>query len=297
MPISTVALSDTFDQWRIRFNEVVSVVNAQLDASVLSGLDTTATSTLVAAINELVASKADLATPTFTGATTFEDDITSETIVFLADGAVGAPALSFTSDTDTGLYWASSTLHMAVGGASIIALTATGVTINQDLTFGAAVDDINLPTGCEINLAGNFAIKNASAATIIDHAGVGAAMVGNAAVVDYSIKYTKLHGVQAANQTDVSGARTINYNDGDWHKIKVNGNATLSITNLPTNKLAFIVLEAEDFGAHTITWPTGIKWSGAGTAPTMTEDGIDLVCFFQDGSGNLYGALVDNEFA
>lgn len=54
MPISTVALSNTVDTWRVRFNEMVAVSNAQISDTALLNLETSEKTTIWGAVNELV---------------------------------------------------------------------------------------------------------------------------------------------------------------------------------------------------------------------------------------------------
>lgn len=292
MTITTVALSDTVDQWRTRTNELISVSNAQVSSTTLASLTTSAKSTLVAAVNELNSLKANLSGATFSGALTCQQNVSFSTKILLANGTAGAPSVTFTNDTDAGLYWASNTVYIGVGGEAIVEVANTSVTINKNLTLGSSVTDINLPDGCEINLAGNFAIRDSGTNVIIDQDGVGAGKCPATAITDYTLTYQKLNGRQAADQLNVSGTVTLNYNNGDWHRVKTNGSATIALSNFPSGKVAGIILQAENFGAYTITWPVGIKWGGGGTAPTLTSSGVDLISLMYESNGTLYGSVI-----
>lgn len=60
----------------------------------------------------------------------------SITTVTLADGTVGAPALNFAAETNTGIYRASAgQLNIAVLGSDIVDVSASGVTVNGSGTF------------------------------------------------------------------------------------------------------------------------------------------------------------------
>jgi hypothetical protein len=55
--------------------------------------------------------------------------------IYITDGTAGIPSYTFTSDTDTGLYLATTnTLGFAVGGISAMTINTSSVTINNPLT-------------------------------------------------------------------------------------------------------------------------------------------------------------------
>jgi hypothetical protein len=58
--------------------------------------------------------------------------VNAKGVVTIADGVVGAPAIAFASDTDTGLYWkAANQLGIAVGGTLSAHFTATQLVTNS----------------------------------------------------------------------------------------------------------------------------------------------------------------------
>ena len=69
--------------------------------------------------------KAPKANPAFTG------------VVYIPLGTAAAPSLTFTGDTDTGIYEAAAnTVGIAAGGVSALEVTATGTTVAGTLTAG-----------------------------------------------------------------------------------------------------------------------------------------------------------------
>jgi len=67
--------------------------------------------------------KANVAAPAFTGQ------------VKLANGSVGTPALGFSGDTNTGLYWISAdVMALVVGGNEILRITPTGIVVTGAIT-------------------------------------------------------------------------------------------------------------------------------------------------------------------
>lgn len=62
------------------------------------------------------------------GSATFNSSLTVTGLGFFADGTVGAPSISFTSDTDTGLWKsAANTLNISAGGSEILEVDGTSV--------------------------------------------------------------------------------------------------------------------------------------------------------------------------
>lgn len=290
MTIATVPLTDTFDQWRIKFNSVVAVQNAQISPEALADLTTTATSSLVDAINELNANKADTSVPTtFTESTTFNDNIIMDGgNVLLDTGTAGAPSLTFDGDPDTGVFHS---------GANEFAITTNGATaLIAKATETKFVKDIRMEAGLNIALDGNFTITNSLSTVILDQDGVALSpgSVQNADIGDEEIENTKLNIRQAADQLGVSGAISVNYALGDWFHIQPSGAITLSFTNFPT-QVGGVVIEAEDFGAVAVTWPAGTRFSG-GAAPTFTSSGTDLLSVIKDVSGVFYVQVIDQDY-
>ena len=93
MTVVTVPLSDTFDQWRIKFNEIVTVQNAQISDVSRAALLTTATD-IVPAINE-VKGIADTAATDVTGKVDKAGDTMTGNLVL--DTAVGIDLSSTSS--------------------------------------------------------------------------------------------------------------------------------------------------------------------------------------------------------
>ena len=373
MTIATVPLTDTFDQWRIKFNSASTIINAQLDSSVLATLTTVATSTLVAAINELNAGKLDNTGPqTFSSPTTFDDDIImgAGAEILLDNGLVTAPALTFVTDPDTGLYLnAAGDMRMGVGSTDVLQFEPALLTVHQDMAFAAGVSTLTIPTGMNIQLVGSFTIKDSLSNTIFDETGASVVLgedsitafeiapltvtaaeianttitdgkmaantltaasianatitatqianatitatqiasstitggnianttVANANIVNNTIENGKLNIREATAQLAVTGARTITYSNGDWFHIQPSGNISIAFSGFPASAVSGVVLEAENFGAHTITWPVGTFFSG-GTAPTLTAVGTDLLSIMRDSGGAYFVQVIAKNY-
>ena len=80
-----------------------------------------------------------------------------------------------------------------------------------------------------------------------------------------------------------SGARTINLNAADYFSATSAGASTWTFSNVRGTSAGF-VLQLTNGGAAAQTWPTSVDWP-AGTAPTLTAAGIDILVFVTDDAG------------
>ncbi len=72
--------------------------------------------------------------------------------ILLADGAAGTPSLRFTSDPDTGLFWASTYIGFAVAGSTEMQIAANAITLGADvnLLFTTSAKGIQGAGGLEL---------------------------------------------------------------------------------------------------------------------------------------------------
>ncbi|MDX5412420.1 MAG: hypothetical protein LPK02_05195 [Rhodobacterales bacterium] len=87
-----------------------------------------------------------------------------------------------------------------------------------------------------------------------------------------------------------SGARAINLNNGEYFTATSTGATTWTFAN-PRGSSAGFILQLTNGGAAAQTWPTSVDWP-AGTAPTLTAAGVDVLVFVTDDGGTTWrGAL------
>jgi hypothetical protein len=101
----------------------------------------------------------------------------------------------------------------------------------------------------------------------------------------------KLGRIDDSIQTiaSASGATELDYADASVFDVTATGGVTLSYANLPA--VGGIVIYATDWGAHTITLPTGTILAG-GSAPSFTEDGLDIITVTTKNSGTTTEFLI-----
>jgi hypothetical protein len=83
------------------------------------------------------------------------------------------------------------------------------------------------------------------------------------------------------------------------HKVQAAGARTISFTWAGTSgETEFLFLEAVDFGAYTITWPSGTRWiksdgtyttTFSSNGVTLQSSGTDFCMFWRSPDGYIYG--------
>jgi hypothetical protein len=101
-------------------------------------------------------------------------------------------------------------------------------------------------------------------------------------------RYGTTHNVLGSGD----GTRDINLTLGNFVSATVTGNTTWTFSNPLADPVATgFVLELTDGGSATLIWPLSVKWPG-GTAPSLTEAGIDVLTFITDDGGTTYRGVV-----
>ncbi|MDD5416249.1 MAG: MerR family DNA-binding transcriptional regulator [Candidatus Daviesbacteria bacterium] len=132
-----------------------------------------------------------------TGAATFSSTITAGGVVKLTDGTAAAPALTFTSDTDTGLY--------RIGTNKIGLITAgtatSGITIDENGNVGIGTIS---PTS-QLQTTGNVGIGGSASITSLLSANGSAAVTGSFCLNgDCKSSWTGIGGYTASNGITLS---------------------------------------------------------------------------------------------
>jgi hypothetical protein len=110
-----------------------------------------------------------------------------------------------------------------------------------------------------------------------------------ATIIDYSLAHNALGSV--------SGGVTVNMELGNYASATAVGAITWTFANPPTSssgvasRAGSIILELTNGGAYTQYWPAATRWP-AGTAPSLTSSGVDVLVFITDDAGtNWRGAI------
>ena len=91
-------------------------------------------------------------------------------------------------------------------------------------------------------------------------------------------------------------AATIDLEDGNFHKVTLTANCTLTFSNPPASGTAgsfTLFLVQDGTGSRTVTWPGTVDWSAA-TAPTLTTTAaaVDVLTFITLDGGTIWNGFV-----
>jgi hypothetical protein len=99
---------------------------------------------------------------------------------------------------------------------------------------------------------------------------------------------TGLRGVSYAQEADngLSGAaKTINWSVGDFEKLSLTANCTLTFQAPPGVARLTLKLVQDATGSRLVTWPAAVKWASGTPAVLSTAAGsTDLVELYFDGA-------------
>jgi hypothetical protein len=83
---------------------------------------------------------------------------------------------------------------------------------------------------------------------------------------------------------------TFDLSSANKHKVTLGGNRTLAVSGATTNTVFMVILTQDGTGSRTVTWWSGITWTG-GSAPVLTTTAAksDAFVFLCTGAGTYYG--------
>ena len=116
--------------------------------------------------------------------------------------------------------------------------------------------------------------------------GASLPLPANVAFTDNANNFTvkqKIDAYYGDIDTNADGATvTFNMNSSNKHIVTLGGNRTLAVSNVDNGQVFMVILQQDGGGNRTVTWWSGIRWSG-GTVPTLTTTGgkIDVFNFIQ----------------
>ena len=94
----------------------------------------------------------------------------------------------------------------------------------------------------------------------------------------------------------VSGALTLDLEDGNVFDVELDENTTFTFSNPPASGKAgsFTLILAQDAtGSRSSTFPASVEWAG-GSAPTLTTDAsaVDILVFFTIDAGTTWDGML-----
>ena len=162
----------------------------------------------------------------------------------------------------------------ASGISGDITGSATSITPNTNVTFGSLTAS-RLVGDLTGNAVGN-ALGDALSATVTGVTTSNNISVGVVTATSFRGDGSNLDGLPGGLVSQqyigfTSAATTIDLSNGNLIYAEQSANTTVSFAN-STNGYVYLIRTKDDTStARTITWPTGIGWSG-GSAPTLIQD-------------------------
>ena len=100
------------------------------------------------------------------------------------------------------------------------------------------------------------------------------------------------YAIQGNAIGNIATTATFSMAVGNYFTATATADVDLEFTNAPpTGEFGGLVLELTNGGAYVVGYPNTVNWP-AGTAPTLTAAGVDLLAFTTDDSGTSWSGLV-----
>ena len=285
--LSNVAITDTFDTWRIRTNQII--IKGNDDETI-----TLAAFNKANTFNNVYTTIAGANTAVGTGANAF----TSATIAG-ANTAVGAGANAFATSAAAGanayMISVQNGSNTAVGTGANAFTSATIAGANTAVGAGAnayAAAIANTIAIAAFNKANN-ALANSTTTYVGTLTIVGNTTIGVTSSTMNVAGRVSIASANVLSQT-LTDAATINWDtsSGQVATVTLTNNRTMAApTNLRVGTYILHVIQ-DGTGGRTLTWNSVFKWT-AGVAPTLTTaaNRRDIFSFICDGT-NLYGSFL-----
>lgn len=195
----------------------------------------------------------------------------------------------------TGTYGQTRTITAVAAPAGGLTVGAAGISVKLD---GGS----DFPSGLEIKDPGNLGIKNGPGISIsrdgvyvanddgLTFDGRGSLIVDDTVLrtnKEQTITATKTFNIGYFGKTVAVNAMDISPVDGAVFTKTVTANTTFTISGTPSNVAACFTLVLTNGGAHTVTWPSSVKWT-EGTPPELIAAGIDVITFITPNGGTTW---------
>ena len=294
MSITPVNLTDTFDVWRTRTNQIITLTD-----EITSNVSNTS--------NIAVAAFAK-ANGVGTGANAYLISVIAGANTAVGAGAnaystsVGAGAnaylISVIAGANTAVGTGANAYSTSVGAGANAYMISVQNGSNTAIGAGANAFATSVNTYVRTIAVASFAKANSALANTSDVSFVGNLNFpsGNVGILTTSAKSgLDINGSYCVKAT-AAGSGTLDCRTGNYFTRTITGNETITFTNPPSTGSAFgLVLVLTNGGSATVTWGSSPKWP-SGTAPTLTASGTDILVFVTNDGGTTWrGNLVQKD--
>jgi hypothetical protein len=139
----------------------------------------------------------------------------------------------------------------------------------------------------------NANVAAITTANIVTASVTGTATVTAVQMADNNLIRPKLldYAIKGSALGDTGTAATINFESANFFSATSTAATTWAFSNpVASGDFGGFVLELNNGGAYTQTWPAAVDWP-AGTAPTLTASGKDLLVFVTRDGGTIYHGM------
>jgi hypothetical protein len=258
MPITTVSLTNTFDEWRIKTNQTIVALDDD-STGILRG-NTTLTGSII------------LTNPNKYG---------SNVTLNVSSGMIKGDGGLLTNLTFQGV----NTIQNVVTVIYNTSNTVYNLTNTAYNTANAAFDVANA-AATSTNAASGFSVANAA----FNKANAALANTTTTYVGDLTVVGKVIHTGRYSQTVTAVSASAIDCSQGNYFTKTASSGLTWTFTNVPASGAYVAVLELTNGGTGTQTWPAAVKWP-SGVAPVLTTSGVDLLVFITDDGGTIWRGL------
>ena len=202
----------------------------------------------------------------------------SAPIVNLSATYTGQTTITTLGTVTTGT-WNATPITVPYGGTGDTSFTAYSVVCGGTTTTGVLQNVSGVGTSGQV-LTSNGAAALPTWQNTVSPANLAYTNVTNS--FGFNVQYQeqlKDYSETVNALGSITGATTVDLTLGNVITATATGNVTFTITNVPSSGTsASFTMIATNFGAFTITWPTGTNWPN-GVTPTLVVSGVSTVVF------------------
>jgi len=193
-------------------------------------------------------------------------------------------ATTISDDGDIVVGGTTPTVTIGDGGAEDTMLIYDGNAQDYRIGLDDGTDKLEVGVGSTHGTTISFTVDSSADVDFSDN------VVSKPELKDYAETINAIGSITAGTNADLE--------DGNVQTVTFTANTfNFGITNALTSKSNSLTLVITNGGLATVTWKAGahgaggnnVKWAG-GSAPTLTNSGVDVLCFTTvDGGTNFYG--------